>query len=89
MIKVVCSVFDAKAGLYSNPFYSVNVAVATRDFNHACTDPNSGLAQHPEDFSLYVVANFDDESGLFVPNVPPLFVANAVNTSINFGEKNS
>lgn len=78
MIKVVCSVFDSKAGLYSNPFYSVNSAVAKRDFFAGCADPNSGLNRNPEDYALYQVAHFDDESGQFTPIVPPSFIANAV-----------
>lgn len=86
MKKIVCAIFDAKAGVYSNPFYSINVQVATRDFNHACTDPNSGLSLHPEDYTLYALATFDDESGLFVPNVPPIFIANPVSSKIPFGD---
>jgi hypothetical protein len=78
MIKVVCSVFDVKAVAYSNPFYSVNTAVAVRDFSHAVSDPNSGLFNNPEDFSLYQVATFDDESGLISPLVPPVFLSSAV-----------
>lgn len=84
MIKLVCSVFDAKAGIYSNPFYSHNIMTATRDFNQGCSDPNSGLSRNPEDYSLYAVATFDDESGLFAPTVPPLFIANAVTSTIPF-----
>jgi hypothetical protein len=77
MIKVVCSVFDSKAAAYSNPFYSPNNAVATRDFLHAATDPQSAMFRNPEDFSLYQVATFDDDSGLFAPVVPPMFISSA------------
>lgn len=78
MIKVVCSVFDAKAGLFSNPFYSVNTAVAKRDFFAGCSDPKSGLSRNAEDYSLFQVATFDDESGQFSPIVPPSFISNAI-----------
>lgn len=77
MIKVVCSVFDSKAAIFSNPFYSVNVAVASRDFAQGCKDPASALSANPEDFSLYQVATFDDDSGMFVPTVPPAFIVSA------------
>lgn len=86
MQKVVCSVFDTKAAVYSNPFYSVNTAVAARDFAHGCNDPNSALHRNPDDYILYQVASFDDETGLFTPCVPPVFVA-AANTSISQGEQ--
>lgn len=77
MNKVVCSVFDVKAGIFSNPFYSPNLLVAKRDFSRGCTDPSSGLFCHPEDYSLFHLANFDDESGVFKSVTPPEFVASA------------
>lgn len=77
MKKVVCSVFDNKAAVYSNPFYSVNLAVASRDFAQACKDSNSGLSVHRDDFSLYQLAEFDDISGVFVPCMPPVFICSA------------
>lgn len=77
MKKAVFSVYDNKAAVYSNPFYAVNVAVASRDFAQACNDRNSGLAIHPDDYSLYQVAVFDDDSGLFTPTIPPLFICSA------------
>lgn len=85
MIKFVCSVFDVKAAAFSNPFYSVNPAVAIRDFRTACSDPASGLSANPEDYNLYQVATFDDESGLFVPTVPPLFLVSAASTNTSTG----
>lgn len=86
MIKVVCSVFDSKAAVYANPFYSPNTAVAIRDFSHACHDPNVALFRNPEDYSLYQVATFDDESGLFVPTVPPAFLISAASVVNPTGE---
>lgn len=77
MRKVVCSVFDNVAGVYSNPFYSVNIAVASRDFARACTEPSSSLAVHPQDYSLYQLAEFDDSSGVFVSCQPPVFICSA------------
>lgn len=85
MIKFVCSVYDVKATLFSNPYYSVNVAVAIRDFNQGCLDPSSALSRNPEDFSLYQVATFDDESGQFTPTNPPIFLSAAA-SAITQGE---
>lgn len=71
MIKVVCSVYDLKAAVFSNPFYAPNVPVAKRDFAYAVTDQSTGISRNPEDYSLFQVATFDDESGVFIPFVPP------------------
>lgn len=77
MKKVVCSVFDAKAAAFSLPYYSVNLAVAMRDFRQGCLDPDSALSRNPEDFSLFHLANFDDETGLFTTITPPAILTNA------------
>lgn len=37
--------------------------------------PDSLLSKHPEDFDLYQVAEFDDESGVVTALVPPRFVS--------------
>lgn len=77
MIKVMCSVFDSKAACFSNPFYSPNIPVATRDFSAACMDKNSGISRNPEDYSLFQVGTFDDESGLLTPTLPPVHICSA------------
>lgn len=62
----VFSVYDSKSKAFSQPFYSATVAVAIRNFTTACKDPNSQLAKHPEDFTLFHVGSFDDEIGRFM-----------------------
>ena len=71
----IYSVFDSKVSAYSNPFYAVNDAVASRCVRGAVRDPNTALAQNPADFSVYALGVFDDVSGLVEPTVPPRFVA--------------
>jgi hypothetical protein len=78
MQKSVCAVFDSKSGLYANPFYAVNSVVAVRDFITAARDPAVQISKNPEDYSLYQLATFDDESGLFTSNIPPLFLSSAI-----------
>lgn len=84
MKKVVCSVFDVKSAIYSNPFYSPNVAVADRDFKYACQDSTTALSRHPDDYVLYCLAEFDDESGLFTSHTPPVFIASGSDSKIPF-----
>lgn len=67
MIRAVCSVFDSATRLYGQPFYVSAVGGALRSFadevNRAATD--NQLYQHPEDFELFWLANYDDETGIF------------------------
>jgi len=76
MQKVICSVRDLAAGVYSAPFTSQNSGTAMRDFAHACKDANSQLSKNPEDFQLFIVGQFDDELGILTPQAPSL-LANA------------
>lgn len=77
------SVFDNKAKVFSQPFYTVNDSTAIRMFRDAAIDPQTSLAKHPEDFSLYAIGRFDDALGLFVElgdgDVGPILLIHAVN----------
>jgi len=76
MQKVICSVRDITADVFSAPFTSANTLTATRDFAHACADPNSQLFKNPEDFQLYLVGEFDDDTGVLTGKTAQL-IANA------------
>lgn len=66
MIRQMYAVRDTGARLYGNPFFSVRDEVAVRDFSQAVNDPQSAMYHAPEDFALYWLGSFDDESGDFV-----------------------
>lgn len=59
------SIYDRKALLYTAPFYQVNDSAAIRALVDAVSDPSSAYGRHPEDYVLYYVGWFDDNSGLF------------------------
>lgn len=70
MIHRIFSVLDLKIGAYASPFFMPTVAAAKRAFSGACNDPSTMLYKHPEDFSLYLLGEFDDESGAVTPVQP-------------------
>lgn len=65
MITQVFSVLDAKIGSFMQPWFSATVDSARRAFFDACQDSASLLGRHPQDFTLYHLGSFDDETGLF------------------------
>lgn len=67
-MKLVCSVFDKKAQLWSTPFFSHSDVVAIRDFA-AAVKGSGGIAQFPDDYELWSIGQWDDVSGDFVPYV--------------------
>ncbi len=77
MIQNVYTIKDAKSNAFANPFYSVNDATAIRSFQQAAADSNTTISQFPEDFALYKLGSFSDESGEFTLEKTPQFVANA------------
>lgn len=68
MIVQAYSLFDSKAKLFSQPFFALNDAVAKRMCAATANDEKSSLAQHPEDYSLFHIGEFDDDKGLLFPS---------------------
>jgi len=77
MKQVVVSVRDRAADTFGRPFFVVAVAQAIRSFSDEVNraDKDNPLFNHPEDFDLYELASFDDDSGLFVALSQPRMVA--------------
>lgn len=67
MIRFVCAVFDSASQSYGNPVFSPAPGQVMREFsdqvNRSAQD--NTLFHHPEDFSLWLLGMFDDESGAF------------------------
>ena len=63
MLMKIFSIFDDKTKVYSKPFYDLTIGAAIRNFADASNDPNTHLSKHPGDFSLFLLGEFDDETG--------------------------
>lgn len=66
MILKVYAVFDEVSRIYKHQFFRVRDGEASRFFGDACKDKQTELNAHPSDFSLFHLADFDDESGVFI-----------------------
>lgn len=71
------SIHDDKALTYSPPFYAAAHGQAVRNVMDAATDPNSSLGRHPNDYRLYCIGQFDDQSGTLMP-MPREHIADVV-----------
>lgn len=80
----IYTIKDAKAGTFSQPFYSVNHSTAIRSFNASIQDQTNPLSNYPEDFSLYHLGTWEDNQGTLTTQDPE-FVADAV--KVEEGEK--
>lgn len=75
----IYTIKDAKAGTYSQPFYSVNHSTAIRSFNASIQDKTNPLSHYPQDFSLYHLGTWQDREAVLSATGPE-FVADAVGT---------
>jgi len=72
----VYSLFDRKLRQYGQLVLERNDYGVQRGLGDGIkAQGESLLAKHPEDFDLYQVAEFDDESGVVTALVPPRFVS--------------
>jgi hypothetical protein len=68
----VYSVYDVKMGLYDKPFYQHNKLQAIRSFADAVNDSESPFFKHPEDYRLFELGEYDQDTGLFKTDQPVL-----------------
>lgn len=67
MLLFVLSVRDRSADVYGQPFYSASIGGSIRSFADEINrpDPQNMLNKHPEDFDLFELGVFDDNSAQF------------------------
>lgn len=83
MRKVICSVYDEKLGDFNAPINFDSTGSAIRSFTdevrRAPDSSGNVLNAHPEDFKLYVIADFDSEvDEKFVNIIPPRLLISGV-----------
>lgn len=61
---------DAKADYYIPPFAQRNNGEAIRAFQDTCSKPGTTIHDHPEDFFLFLIGEFDQELGVIKPLAP-------------------
>lgn len=61
------SVRDSKTEAYLSPFLAENVVTAQRMLIDSMQGNNSMLANHPEDFQLFQIGEFDEQTGEVTP----------------------
>jgi hypothetical protein len=67
MKQIICTVKDRAADAYGRPMFVPSAGVAIRSFSDEINRNNADnqLFNHPDDFDLYELGEFDDNTGLF------------------------
>lgn len=75
----VVSVRDSKTETFNQPFFARTIGEAERSFSELTKDPKSFVSKYPEDYDLYKVGEYDDQTGLLTALDTPQHVSKAIN----------
>ena len=65
MILQIFSIYDTKAESFNPPVYLTSPGLAIRSFSDSVQNPESQFAQHPEDYTLFQIGSWDDQTSKF------------------------
>lgn len=73
----VYAIRDLKGGIFCEPFVQNTHGVAERAFSELLRNPQSLLHKYPEDYQLFQIGEYDDNSGLITSLKAPLHICSA------------
>lgn len=79
----IYSIRDQKSEIFNLPFHKKTHGEAERDFRSLVNDKNSMVHKYPEDFDLYYIGDYDDNTGRITPLDTPQHVIKAVQCVIS------
>lgn len=68
MKTIAVAVYDSATQAFANPVFVPHVNVAIRSFTDEVNNPQGVIYQHPDDYELWQLAEWDSDTGLFPPN---------------------
>lgn len=70
MLIKVCAIYDRKTRCYERQFFIRFLEEALREWELLLTKKETKYGSNPEDFEMYLIGEFDDESGELIPMKP-------------------
>jgi len=71
-------IHDSKAEAYIQPFFQSTYGLAERMFTDEANNPESNICKHSEDFTLFYLGEFDQETGLMELEPTPKAMSKAI-----------
>lgn len=78
MVLKVFTIYDSKAEAYMQPFFMQTKGQAMRALVDTLEDPKTQFCKHPEDFTLFEIGTYDDQTGKFENLDAPVSIGNLV-----------
>jgi len=72
------SIRDSKSEIFNTPFFQKTHGEAERTFRQVVSNPDSMPGKYPEDYDLYYLGDYDDQTGLLAPLQTPQHLIKAV-----------
>lgn len=79
----IVAIRDIVANVYSQPQFTNSLGAAIRSFGDSCRDKQHPIGQHPGDYELYHLGEYDDGDASFVTDHPPRQIAVGANYITN------
>lgn len=73
----IFSIRDSKAEAFLQPIFATTTGVAMRQLGAAVNQDGHDLNKFTDDYALFDLGEFDDQSGLIAPNPTPTVVCQA------------
>lgn len=71
MIKLIFTVYDSAAQAFLSTFEARTIEEATRMFRVTVNNPESQIHKFPEDYTLFLVGEFDQSTGILTGLATP------------------
>jgi len=71
------TIYDSATKAHMRPWYALTDGEAVRTFSDAVNDPASQYNKHPDDFTLFAIAHYDDEKATFQNQHAPVNLGGA------------
>lgn len=72
------SIYDKKVNVYQPPLFCHNAGDALRTCHMHFSNPETKVNKYPEDFDVYDIGEYDDQTGQLKPHTNPQFLSTAV-----------
>jgi len=79
----IFAIYDKKGISFGLPYYALQKGQAIRGFTDAVNDPSSPYNKHPEDFTLFHLGEFNDQTGKIEPLSQPQPLEEALSVKEN------
>lgn len=79
----ILTVHDSKAEAFIQPFFSQTPATGIRMFEQAANDSNTDFSRHAEDYTLFELGTFDQDTAKFELHQTPISLGLAISYKTN------